>query len=101
MGRDIKVSEVDLGEKANVTITLKDLDESYYDPYRKTVSKFTLFMICKEQQEELDIMRAENERLRGAFTKPDREVLRAVCYGTVCYADEFAEILESYWEALK
>lgn len=50
---------------------------------------------------EIAALRAEIERLREAFIKPDREVLRAVCYGTVCYADEFEEILESYWEALK
>ena len=44
---------------------------------------------------------AENERLRAAFTKPDHEILAKVCYGVNCYPDELADMLETYWEALK
>ena len=51
--------------------------------------------------DELATLRAENERLREAFTKPEHEILAKVCYGVNCYPDELAEILESYWEALK
>lgn len=57
--------------------------------------------LIADMRADLAAARAENERLRDAFKNPDREVLRVVCYGTVCYADEFEEILERYWEALK
>lgn len=57
--------------------------------------------MISEMRAEITQLRAENERLREAFTKPDHEILAKVCYGVNCYPDELADMLETYWEALK
>lgn len=71
MKRNIQVAHVDMDHPSKTTVTMSELDQSFYDPNHTFVSKFSLFMACKEQQAEIATLRAEFERLLGHMKEID------------------------------